>query len=392
MLKTGSILWGGVGSGKSLTSLAYYYTKECKGFFNDDYQLSDMKNPKDLYIITTAKKRDNLEWDKECANFALSKNKRKDSVNNVLVIIDSWNNISKYSEIDNAFFIFDEQRVIGSGAWVKYFIKITKKNNWILLTATPGDTWSDYIPVFIANGFYKNRTEFNRRHVVYSRFTKFPKIDRYIDTNHLHKLKKEVLVEMNYEKMTIANKIIIKTRFDKDKFRMAMIKRWDPFNNTPIRDSGSLCYILRKVVNSDESRLEEIDKLFKIHKKLIIFYNFNYELDMLRTIPKRLNGVVVSEYNGHKHEDIPNSDSWGYLVQYAAGAEGWNCIETNAIVFFSQNYSYKTMVQAAGRIDRINSPYDELFYYHIRSESSIDLSIARALRNKKNFNEKTFFK
>lgn len=387
-LKTGSILCGGVGSGKSLTALAYYYTKECEGSLEtEDTELSAMVKPKDLYIITTAKKRDALEWDKECADFMLSRNNREDSVSGVLLIIDSWNNLSKYSEVKNAFFIFDEQRVIGSGAWVKHFLKITKSNPWILLTATPGDTWSDYIPIFIANGFYKNRSEFVRRHVVYSRFTRFPKIDRYIETNHLLKLKEEILILMNYEKKTRSHTLVITCAFNLEKFNIAFKKRWDPFKNAPIRDAGALCYILRKVVNSDPSRIEQIHKIFNVHKKIIIFYNFNYELEILRTLN---NFVTVSEYNGHKHEAIPNTKSWAYLVQYTSGAEGWNCIETNAIVFYSQNYSYKTMVQAAGRIDRLNTLYTDLFYYHLRSESNIDLAIAKALKNKKSFNERSF--
>ena len=392
-LKTGSVLSGGVGSGKSLTSLAYYYTKECGGTLDDDdTEFTLMKNPKDLYIITTARKRDTLEWDKECINFMLTKDDRETSNSGVLLKIDSWNNIAKYVDVENAFFIFDEQRVIGSGAWVKHFLKIVKKNNWILLTATPGDSWSDYIPVFIANGFYKNRSDFVRRHVVYARFTKFPKVDRYIDSRHLDMLKNKVLVTMSYEKKTRSHRLDIKTDYDRNKFKLAMVNRWNPYTNEPVRDAGALCYLLRKIVNDDPSRLDSLDRIFEIHKKIIIFYNFNYELDRLRTLSTRYENFSVAEYNGHKHEPIPDTYSWAYLVQYMSGAEGWNCVETNAIVFYSQNYSYKMMIQAAGRIDRINTPYTDLYYYHIRSDSSIDLAIARALKNKKTFNERRFLK
>jgi hypothetical protein len=351
-----------------------------------------MKNPKDLYVITTARKRDTLEWDKECIHFMLRKDDRETSNSGVLVKIDSWNNIGKYVSVENAFFIFDEQRVIGSGAWVKHFLKIVKKNNWILLTATPGDSWSDYIPVFIANGFYKNRSEFVRNHVIYSRFTKFPKVDRYVGTKHLDILKSKILVDMSYEKKTRSYKLDIKADYDKNYYRIAMVNRWNPYNNEPVRDAGALCYLLRKIVNSDISRLACLDRIFETHKKVIIFYNFNYELEILRTLSKRYNNCSVAEYNGHKHEPIPETNCWAYLVQYMSGAEGWNCVETNAIVFYSQNYSYKMMVQAAGRIDRINTPYTDLYYYHIKSDSSIDLAIARALKHKKTFNERRFLK
>jgi len=392
-LKTGSILSGGVGSGKSLTALAYYYENECGGVMETEYVESEkMKTPKDLYIITTARKRDTLEWDKECANFMIRKDNRKESLSNILLKIDSWNNIKKYVNVQNAFFIFDEQRVIGSGSWVKSFLKIVKNNNWILLTATPGDTWNDYIPVFVANGFYKNRTDFVRRHVIYSRFVKFPKVHKYLEEKHLNKLKESILVPMDYIKKTRSQPFTIFCDYNKEQYILAMKRRWDPYDNIPIRDAGRLCYILRKIVNSDPSRLIELDKIISIHKKVIIFYNFNYELEILRSLKYRYTNFEVTEYNGHKHEPLPTGKTWAYLVQYTSGAEGWNCIETNTIVFYSQNYSYKTMVQAAGRVDRLNTPYIDLFYYHLRSYANIDLAIARALKEKKTFNEKQFIK
>jgi len=384
-LKTGSILCGGVGSGKSLTSLVYFFTKECGGKIDPD--ITNMKNPKDLYIITTAAKRDTLDWERECSLFPLS-TERLASINNIQVTIDSWNNIKKYTKIQDAFFIFDEQRIVGSGAWVKSFLKITKLNNWILLSATPGDTWNDYIPVFIANGFYKNRTEFLRTHVVYNNFTKFPKIDHYINQSKLLKFKSQILVRMDYSKPTLSHYEDRYSDFDKDKI-LAVTKRWNPFKDKPIKDISEFCYTMRRVVNSDIRRLDIVIELFQKHQKIIVFYNFNYELYLLRTLKETLN-IDLAEYNGHKHEEIPKSNKWIYLVQYTSGAEGWNCIETNAMIFYSQNYSYRIMTQAAGRIDRLNTPFQNLYYYTILSKSSIDLAIAKALKSKKDFNEKKF--
>lgn len=389
-LKNGSILQGGVGSGKSRTGLAFYFIKECGGKIKINGQggYSPMRKPIDLYIITTARKRDELEWEKECLPFLLIPDK-KDQERSVKVTIDSWNNIMKYKDMKDAFFIFDEQRVPGSGTWVKSFLKITQYNRWILLTATPGDNWMDYIPVFIANGFYKNRTEFIRRHVVYNNFTKFPKVDHYVEVARLVRLRDEITVKMNFKKPTISHDKVIITEFNRELFDTVMIKRWHVYEERPIKDVGELCYVMRKVVNSDKSRLEAIRGLVDKHPRLIIFYNFNYELDMLLNFGKEIN-ITTTQWNGHKHEKIPDTDSWLYLVQYAAGAEAWNCIETNAIIFYSQNYSYKTMIQAAGRIDRMNTPFKDLYYYYLRSMSTIDLAIQKALRNKQNFNENRF--
>lgn len=390
-MKTGSILCGGVGSGKSLAAIMYYYTKECGGNFNDFSDISLMKNPKDLYIITTAAKRDTLDWERECAKFGLSKDK-DNNINNVNIVVDSWNNIKKYIDVSNAFFIFDEQRVIGSGSWVKSFLKITKLNNWILLSATPGDTWSDYIPVFVANGFYKNRTDFIRQHIVYNNFTRFPKIDHYIEIGKLNKIKDSILVIMEYIKPTISEYQDLIVKFDEKKFNLVMYKRWNPYTDKPIKDVSELIFIMRKVVNSDSSRIETIRELIRKHRKVIIFYNFNYELDILKLLepPWYDPEIKVSQYNGHRHDPLPETEQWAHLVQYMSGAEGWNCIETNTVIFYSLNYSYRMMTQAAGRIDRLNTPFSKLYYYYLISNSLIDREIKKALMTKKDFNEKKF--
>lgn len=383
-MKNGCILCGGVGSGKSRTSLAYYY-KEQGGILGSDHYI-EMKNPKDLYIITTARKRDTLEWEEELAPFLLTTHTEDSFYYNHKVVVDSWNNIGKYKEVSDAFFIFDEQRVVGSGAWVKAFLKITKVNDWILLSATPGDTWSDYIPVFIANGFYKNKSEFIREHVIYSRFSKYPKIDRYIGTGRLLRHRNDILINMDFERKTISHHEDVYVKYDVSTYKDVSRLRWDPYKNEPIINASELCYIWRKVVNSDESRQVALLEIFEDHPRMIVFYNFDYELDILKKMGFG-DGVKIAEWNGHKHESIPNSKQWVYLVQYTAGAEGWNCITTDTIVFYSQNYSYKIMQQAAGRIDRLNTPYKELYYYHLKSRSGIDLAISRALKEKKNFNE-----
>lgn len=387
-LENGKILCGGVGSGKSRTSIGYYYKEQDGDLYSSEYvPMNDP--PQDLYIITTARKRDTKEWEGELTPFLLSTNPEINLYNNK-VVVDSWNNIAKYKEVKNAFFIFDEQRVVGSGAWVKAFLKIAKANNWILLSATPGDTWMDYVPVFIANGFFKNKTDFTSNHVIYSRVvTNFPKIDGYYNTGRLIRLRNKILVDMDFKRKTIAKHEDVFVDYDILTYKAAGRDRWDPYKNEPILNAGGLCYVWRKIVNSDISRQTALMELFEKHPKMIIFYNFDYELDILKNLFEEI-PVDVAEWNGHKHQEIPDSDSWVYLVQYNAGAEGWNCIKTDTIVFFSENYSYKVMQQAAGRIDRLNTPFTDLYYYHLKSKSGIDLAIARALKEKKKFNETKF--
>lgn len=380
----GKVLVGGVGTGKTITSLVYYYEKILGGTLNHPETIT---NPTDLYVFTTARKRDELDWQGDAAKLALGRD-RNASVHGIQVIVDSYNNIEKYIDVEGAFLILDEQKMVGSGPWTKAFIKMAKKNQWIMLSATPGDTWMDYIPLFVANGFVKNRTEFKRNHIIYSPYSKFPKIDRYIETGKLLKWRHDILVDMPYLRHTQRYHHPIAVAHNREMMDLVMKKRWNPYTDMPLKDAGEMFATMRKVAYSDPSRREAVIELMTHnHSRLIVFYNFDYELEMLRTIAAEMPEWTVKEWNGHKHEPVPEGDKWLYLVQYVAGAEAWNCVTTDAICFYSQTYSYKNFEQAQGRIDRLNTPFKDLHYYILKSTSPIDIAVSRALKGKQSFNE-----
>lgn len=386
-MHNGCILCGSVGSGKSRTALFYYF-KENGGWI-DKGVYTPMKTPRDLIIITTAKKRDSLEWLGELANFCLYPDEKGYTSFGNKIIIDSWNNIKKYKEVENSFILLDEQRLVSYGAWTKSFLRMAKSNDWILLSATPADSYVEFLPVFLANGFFKNKSEFNREHVIFSRYTKYPKIERYVNTRRLDRLRDRILVNMYYEHKIDKHNEDIYCNYNKLLYREVMRTRWNPYKEEPIQDAGSLCLVLRRVVNSDESRQSAILQILEDHPKVIIFYNHNYERDILLNLAYP-EGTEVAEWTGHAHQPIPKGDNWVYICQYNSACEGWECTRTNCIIFYSQNYSYKVMTQAAGRIDRLNTKYDCLYYYHLKSKSSIDLAIGKALKEKKKFNERRF--
>lgn len=363
LLQSGKVLVGGVGSGKSRVGASWALSQA---------------DPRKIVVITTARKRDSLEWEGEFAVFGINCDD---------VTIESWNNVSRFADYTDHVFIFDEQRVVGSGAWVKSFLKISKHNLWILLSATPGDVWLDYVPLFIANGFYRNRTEFSEQHIIWDRFAKYPKVKRYVNTGLLEARRRKILVPMPAERHTRRNRAYVSMKYDKETYESIVKKRVDPWTGEPYKNAGGVCYGLRKCVNSDRSRVDHIRLLAKRRKKLIVFYNFDYERDILLTLRDEF---TVAEWNGHNHEPIPATDSWVYLVQYTAGAEGWNCIETDTIVFYSLNYSWKVLEQAEGRIDRINTPFTDLRYFYLFSESGIDSAIRKAVQKKGVFNERIF--
>lgn len=375
-LHNGSILWAETGTGKSITALAYFCEVEC----------DHMKKPRDLLIITTAQKRDKLEWEGECTKVGLpvygDQNKQI-----IRVQIDSWNNIVKYADVRGKFIIFDEQRVTGSGPWAKTFIRMGRNNHWILLSATPGDRWIEYCPVFIANGYYRTFTEFKREHCIYSPFiTKYPKIIGYMNESRLCKQRSEILVGMHFDKETVQHHISCSVDYNRELYDFIAKERYDPFAEEPIRDAAGLCLMLRKVVNDDVRRLSEVERIMRYHPRAIIFYNFDYELEMLRELP-----FLTAEWNGHRHDPVPDVSRWAYLVQYIAGSEGWNCISTDTVIFFSRSYSYKQTTQACGRIDRINTGYHDLYYYYLVSDAGIDKAISRALEEKRDFNESAYY-
>lgn len=388
-MHNGCILRGDVGSGKSFTAIFYYYTKVCGGvpqIKNFTYQ--PMKTPKELYIITTAKKRDDLDWQDDLAKFGLG---YLTNEHGIQAHVDSWQNISQHEMVEDAFFIFDEQRLVGNGEWVKTFLKLAKKNQWIILSATPGDTWMEYIPAFIANGFYRNRSDFVDQHVEFDNFVSFPRVKRFHNIQKMEHFRSKLLVDMPYKRHTKRHVEMVLTDYDKEMYKMATEKRWHPFEDRPIENATELQIVMRKIVNADVSRLGETMKILEKHPKLIIFYNFNYELDMLRIMASTLE-YPVAEWNGKKHQPIPETDKWVYLVQYTAGAEGWNCIETDAVLFWSLNYSWKINEQCKGRIDRLNTPFTNLYYYYLRSMSPIDTRIWTAILKKESFNIKVFIK
>lgn len=362
-LKSGKVLLGGVGSGKSLTGASWALTQPNTG---------------GIYVITTARKRDSLDW---VGEFAMAGSDMEG------ITVDSWNNITKYSDARDAVFIFDEQRVVGSGKWVKSFLKIAKHNRWILLSATPGDTWMDYVPLFLANGFFRNKSEFYEEHVVWDRFAKYPKVKRFVGIPRLERLRRKILVDMPVARHTVRNRIYVPVRYRVNEYDRIMKERWDPYKDEPIVSAGSLCYVLRRCVNQDRDRLKAVRSILKKRSRLIVFYNFDYELETLRELSDT---CEVKEWNGHKHEEVPSGERWVYLVQYSAGAEAWNCTVTDTVVFYSLNYSWKVMEQCEGRIDRINTPFTNLWYYFLESESSIDLSIKKCLQGKRKFNELVF--
>lgn len=385
----GCILKGGVGSGKSRTALAYYY-KLCGGILVNGNPVSKMKKPMNLLIITTARKRDSIEWEKEFPLFKLLDY-------DIRIIIDSWNNIQNYTlngcktrenAFTGGFVIFDEQKVVSGGMWAKSFINLTKVNNWILLSATPGDEWKDYIAIFIANGYFRTKTEFYEKHCIFSRFTDYPKIEKYYNEGALIKMRNHLLIDIDIKRSTVEHDIDVYCMYDRDLYEIIQKDRWNPYENKPIENGSQWCYNLRKVVNSDISRTEAIMNILDTHPRAIIFYSFDYELDILHALFD--GSYPVAEWNGHKHQPVPDGDRWVYLVEYLSGAEAWNCITTDTIIFYSQQYSYKTLIQSCGRINRRNTPYIDLYHYHLKSKAPIDKAIGMALKKKKKFNEKGY--
>ena len=183
---------------------------------------------------------------------------------------------------------------------------------------------------------------------------------------------------MDIERHTILHHEDVYCDYDIPFYKDTMRRRWDPYRDEPIQQASGLCYILRRIV--------KLLELLEDHPKAIVFYNFDYEREILLGLGYS-EGTEVAEWSGHAHMPLPTGDKWVYLVQYTAGCEGWCAITTDTMIFFSQNYSYTVMKQAEGRINRLNTKFIDLYYYHLKSRSGIDLAISKALKEKRKFNE-----
>lgn len=386
-LSNGRILCGGVGSGKSITSLWYWYERVCVGSVGTSFS---MQRPRNVLVITTAKKRNSLDWIGAAAKFGIGETLEA-SVENATIEVDSWHNIHKYVGREGLFIIFDEQKVVGKGAWVKSFLKLAAANEWILLSATPGDTWMDYIPVFVANGWYRNRTDFIERHVVYKHMRNYPVVSRYMGERKLSRLRDEILVEMPMVRHTTRVEIEVPVEYPSEAQNRILRDRWNIYKEEPIADIAGALACLRRALNTHPSRLAALTDVIVEKRRVIVFYNLDAELEILRGLAS-VEGLEVAEYNGHKHESVPTSEYWVYLVQYGAGAEAWECTSTDTIVFYSGTYSWKTLEQCRGRIDRLNTSYQKLYYYHFWSRSGLDLAIRKCLKEKRDFNLSAFRK
>lgn len=357
-LHSGAVLAGKVGSGKTLAALQYYKEVYSKTL--------------ELIVITTAKKRNDGDWVTEAGLLDLEE-----------PTVDSWNNIDSYVN-RRGFFIFDEQHASGSGKWAKKFIKIAKANKWIMLSATPGDRWIDYIPVFIANGMVKDKTTFNNEYVVYNPNTPFPQILYYRNTFELEGMRKAILVVMPDKRDTQRHRKNVITEYDRFLYDEVQKTRFNPFIKKPIKNKSEYTQIMRKLVSTSPARIFEFGDLVTRFDRSIVFYNYDYELDIITRVLKE-KGINIFTYNGKHHDPSPTDGTWCYVVQYSA-AEAWNNISTNRMIFYSPNYSYKVVEQCEGRIDRINTSFKNLYYYTLVSDAPIDKAVIKANKEKKVFN------
>lgn len=132
------------------------------------------------------------------------------------------------------------------------------------------------------------------------------------------------------------------------------------------------------------------DLLESTSDRLIVFYNFNAELDALKHISDIL-GRVSSIVNG-KYKDLyaydQKNDSVTFL-QYQAGAMGLNLQKANKIVYFTPPLSSELFEQSKKRIHRIgqNKP---CFYYYLICKSSVEEKIYRTLKMRKDYTEALF--
>lgn len=144
----------------------------------------------------------------------------------------------------------------------------------------------------------------------------------------------------------------------------------------------------RQLCNSKDKQQAFIDLINSINDRVVVFYNFDSELDTLKTLVK---DRPIAEVNGHTNTEqiYHDNDNCVLFVQYQAGARGLNLQDGNKIIYYSLTLSSDLFEQSKKRIHRIGTKYP-CFYWILQTKDSVEESIYKSLNRQEDYNEELF--
>lgn len=295
----------------------------------------------------------------------------------------------KLGDYKGRFIIFDEIHFVKNptserGKTAQLLIKNSK--GFLGLSATPlSNGWEDSMNYFIMFGMAKNKTSFIREYAsgldhYYKPYgwkgdllsPMWEAISIFRDKHDMTDLPKLTLQDVYFKKSTRYSKIL------KDRICEDIV-----YDTVPKLYAG-----LRQYANL-KHKGEYLNELLEgTSENVVVFYNFNTELDeIMKAIPK---GKKVFIANG-KGYSIPQKGKWGNVknsvsvVQYQSGGTGIEMQYAYTVVFFSPTYSYQDYEQSMGRVYRTGQE-ENVTAYLFKTRGTVETAIWKSLEKKKDFN------
>ncbi|WP_368076685.1 SNF2-related protein [Clostridium tyrobutyricum] len=165
-------------------------------------------------------------------------------------------------------------------------------------------------------------------------------------------------------------------------------------NNTELVGDTSLTKMLYLRQLSSQYNKNKVNQLKDIlestEDRIIIFYNFNKELEIIKKLCEKLD-KPISIINGAV-KDLDNFNQYNNsitLVQYQAGAMGHNLQKSNKIIYFSLPLQSELFEQSKKRIHRIGQE-KTCFYWYLITQNSIEEQIYQTLKERRDYTNKLF--
>lgn len=377
----------GTGTGKTIIALHHYIK---------------YSYPLDLIIIAPAVKVKEGGWDREI-KFVFNELGLEMPKYEVV----SYSKLKKYVA-KKGHYIFDECHYIKNSTSLRGKIskELVKKyaTCFSLLSATPASKWEEWCNYFILWGICKNKTEFYKRYVVMGRqrygSIEFNTVVGYQNTELL----KEHIKRRTSKKYTV-NDMVEMPDLIEQYIEFKCSSEYKKIKNDRIMESnGSIIKLdtisklystLRQQANITD-KLEYLEYIINSNEEdnVLIFYNFNYEKDMIINYLKSkkikvdyiINGVTKNYPIKENFELINNTVT---LVQIQAGGTGIELTYINKVVYFSPTYSYQDYIQSIGRAYR-NGQENKVLVYKFKVLNSIETDIWECLERKEDFNERLY--
>jgi SNF2 family DNA or RNA helicase len=267
---------------------------------------------------------------------------------------------------------------------------------FIGLSGTPmPNGWIDFAGYSKLFGFVRNITEFKQRYCIYQDFKGYPELVKYVNVEQLEAQFKRVAYRLSREQaaeLPSRQMLAINTHMGAKTSKLyhtCKLTRVHPNTKELLDNAPRLLSVLRQ--STTASRLDQLVSIVDdTSDNIVVFYNYISERKkILEALSK--SGKTILRYDGEQHDTLPAADAkisnTVLVAHYKSASTGLNLQWANVTIYFSPTYSYQEFEQSIGRTHR-NGQTKKCLYYLFNVQHTVDRTIWRCLREKKDFNEK----